>query len=257
MAMAPPPAASNPPHTWNGLLRSVDDTLALARLIARHTAPGDLIALLGQLGAGKTQFVRGLAQGLGIDDDTVSSPTFVIVQEYTDPEKPNAPVLIHIDAYRIHSLDELESIGCDDLLSPRPGPRAHETASGDQPQPPIVVIEWADRLEGHLPNDRLVVELSHATDHHRAVKVTPYGSWIPRMQAMAAALQPFASATPSKPPPAKPRVDKCPICRKPVTEDRDPFPFCSQRCRQVDLSRWLGEKYLISRPIEASDWDET
>ena len=258
--------------------------LALAAVVAQYIQPGDLIALDGELGAGKTQFVRGLARGMGIDDSAVSSPTFVIVQEYPPPEAPapeapetanapHPPVLVHIDAYRIHSLDELESIGWDDLANTHRVGADQDTRSHEAWIEPVVVIEWADRLATQLTHDRLDVEIIHTGEGTRRVVMTPMKSWVPRMTDMKAALnqcgdqrnpqqgqssQPPADAAnhhPGDPPPSPP--SRCPICSKPTITERESFPFCSKRCRQVDLSRWLGGQYFITRPIDASDLDET
>ena len=99
-----------------------------------------VIALIGQLGAGKTHFVKGLAQGLGIADD-VSSPTFSLVQEYLQGNKP----LYHFDFYRIEADEELLDLGWDDYLQ-RPG---------------IIVVEWADRYPNAFPADTHWLELRH------------------------------------------------------------------------------------------------
>ena len=94
---------------WSGLCASVDRTMALGRTLARHVAGGDVIALIGDLGAGKTCLVRGLADGLGIDASDVASPTFVLMHEYDNPT--GRPVLVHIDAYRITDAADLATIG--------------------------------------------------------------------------------------------------------------------------------------------------
>src|SRR5690606_14193324 len=93
--------------------RSASDTTSIGAAIGRLAKQGDIIALQGELGAGKTQFVRGLAMGMGIDPRSVSSPTFVFVQEY-EPEDPEALVLVHIDAYRLQGPSDLAGIGWGD-----------------------------------------------------------------------------------------------------------------------------------------------
>ena len=110
---------------------SVAETVALGERLAGRFAIGDCIALVGELGAGKTAFVRGLAVGLGITDERmVSSPTYVLVQEYAGRTR-----LYHVDLYRLPSAeDELDNLGLDEMLSDG-----------------IVVIEWADRAENALP----------------------------------------------------------------------------------------------------------
>jgi tRNA threonylcarbamoyladenosine biosynthesis protein TsaE len=104
---------------------SEDDTRALARELAADLAAGDTILLIGDLGAGKTAFVRGLAEGLGIDPGEVTSPTFTLVHEYRGGRLP----LIHVDLYRLDAAD-LDEIGLDADLA----------AQG------VLAIEWAERL---------------------------------------------------------------------------------------------------------------
>ena len=101
-------------------------------------AEGGAIALAGDIGAGKTLFVKGLAEGLGVAPELVSSPTFVIANEY-----PFAAgrVLAHVDLYRVTSLAELEATGFLDWLTPEN----------------VVAVEWADRLPEALPADRLSI----------------------------------------------------------------------------------------------------
>ena len=103
--------------------------------------PGLVVGLVGPLGAGKTVFVKGLAEGLGVDARLVSSPTFVIAQQYPLLEGPR--VLHHLDFYRLESVEDLDSIGFDDLFG-RGG---------------VLAVEWADRFPGVLGPDWLEVEI--------------------------------------------------------------------------------------------------
>jgi tRNA threonylcarbamoyladenosine biosynthesis protein TsaE len=121
---------------------SPDATRAAGRLLAGAVDErGALVALIGPLGAGKTLFVKGLAEGLGLDPARVASPTFVIASEYVAPEGRR---LAHVDLYRLQSEAELEAVGFLDLLAPGA----------------IVAVEWGDRLPGALPEDRLEVEIA-------------------------------------------------------------------------------------------------
>ena len=106
------------------------ETLELARKLAQEAQPGDVFALNGQLGAGKTVFARGFAEGLGIDSH-ITSPTFTIMQAYEDGRLP----FYHFDIYRISDIMELYDIGFDDYLS----------GQG------VSVIEWADMAKVLLP----------------------------------------------------------------------------------------------------------
>lgn len=116
-------------------------TFEIAALLGRSIgANGLALGLVGPLGSGKTVFVKGLAEGLGVDPAAVSSPTFVIAQQYFVPEGPEA--LHHLDLYRLESEAELESIGFLDWL--RPGQ--------------VLAVEWLDRFPHVLGEDRLVLE---------------------------------------------------------------------------------------------------
>ena len=128
------------------LAHSESETHAAGRALAPQIAPGTIVLLYGDLGAGKTVFVRGLAEGLGLDPEAVSSPTFTIVQEYRGP----AVTLQHVDLYRL-SPREVEDLALEDLLS----------AST------VMAIEWAERLD-RMPRGSVVeVRLEHAGDARR------------------------------------------------------------------------------------------
>jgi len=110
------------------------ETLALAGSFAREhnlVKSGGIVTLSGELGAGKTRFIKGVVAAMGGDADDVNSPTYTIVNEY---ETPNGTVG-HMDAYRLSGEDELETIGWDELLE----------------RCTLVLIEWAERIEGALP----------------------------------------------------------------------------------------------------------
>jgi tRNA threonylcarbamoyladenosine biosynthesis protein TsaE len=112
------------PDGSEALTSSAEETEALAARFASHLRTGDLLLLVGELGAGKTTFVRGLARGLGVRGD-VMSPTFQLVRLY-----PGNPSLAHVDLYRIGRSAELEELGLSDLL-----------------EESVVVVEWGDRLD--------------------------------------------------------------------------------------------------------------
>jgi tRNA threonylcarbamoyladenosine biosynthesis protein TsaE len=131
------------------ITQSEDETAAAGEQLARTLEAGDVVLLYGDLGAGKTAFVRGMARGLGADPDEVSSPTFTLVQQYTGA----GPTLYHVDLYRLDP-DEIDDLGLDDLVS------------GDD----IVAIEWADRWRGR-PNDVVEVRLAERGDDQRSIDI--------------------------------------------------------------------------------------
>lgn len=134
--------------------RTREETERVGEMLGRAARPDDVIALWGELGAGKTTLVRGIAHGLGIDEREVTSPTFVIVHEHDGGRLP----LFHIDMYRLAPGDT-PSTGWDEALS-----------SGG-----VAAIEWPDRVEAALPADRLDVRLSHQGGDERQIRIEPTG----------------------------------------------------------------------------------
>lgn len=128
---------------------SPEATHALGRRLAEHLRPGDVVALYGDLGAGKTQLVKGIAAGLGIPDEEVSSPTFTLVHEYRDGRLP----LYHFDAYRLRNLEEFFDLGYEEYFY------------GDG----VSVVEWADRVEPLLPPHALRLRLEHLGGDRRRI----------------------------------------------------------------------------------------
>jgi len=129
--------------------RSPEETHAVGARLAERLGPGDVVALTGELGAGKTCFTQGLARGLGVTGRVVS-PTFVLVNEY----RGRMPVH-HVDAYRTESLTELLDLGLDELFS------------GDG----VTVVEWADKLLPLLPARTIHVHIEGVGDEPRIVTI--------------------------------------------------------------------------------------
>ncbi|HVZ94217.1 MAG TPA: tRNA (adenosine(37)-N6)-threonylcarbamoyltransferase complex ATPase subunit type 1 TsaE [Phycisphaerales bacterium] len=203
-------------------------TIALGADLGRLLRAGDVVALHGELGAGKTRFVRGLARGMGADPDAVSSPTFVVMQEYAAP----GANLIHIDAYRLQGGDELDAIGWDRIADGRS----------------VLAIEWAERIESELPargtgqaGARFDVVLEHQGDELRRLTIEGPAERLLELPGTR---------------PAEGITRACPSCSKTVGEDCPTFPFCSPRCRDADLGKWFTESYRISREIKEADLDE-
>jgi len=136
---------------------SESETEALGATLGQLLQPGDVLALVGDLGAGKTCLTRGLAAGLGIDEP-VTSPTFILVAEYTTAA--GFP-LYHADCYRLeHAASEAQSIGLDELLL----------------DDGVAVVEWAERIEPLLPPDHLRITLVVLDDTHRELIFAPHGT---------------------------------------------------------------------------------
>ena len=132
--------------------RCEEDTLELAENIESEKFDGMVICLNGELGSGKTVFVKGFAKALGIQE-TVTSPTFSLVKEYHDGEMS----LFHMDVYRME--DSKENFGLDDYLN----------------QDGICIIEWPEMIEDQLPEERLDVRIKVIDDDVRVFVFTPHG----------------------------------------------------------------------------------
>ena len=128
---------------------SPDETLVIGERLAARLGPGDVVACLGELGAGKTCFIQGLARGLGVTSE-VTSPTFVLVNQY----RGRVPVY-HLDAYRTLSLTELVDIGVEEMLH------------GDG----VTVVEWADKLLPLLPSRTITVTIAGLGDEPRHITI--------------------------------------------------------------------------------------
>lgn len=149
---------------------SVDSTRRLAAAIADLARPGDLILLIGDLGAGKTAFAQGFASGLGVSDK-VTSPTFALVQSYEGRIGLN-----HLDVYRLGHMSETADLGLSELLD----------------DDAVTLIEWGDMILSALPREYLQVQIlaDETEDDCRDVTIVPRGAiWRPRMNALALALQ--------------------------------------------------------------------
>jgi tRNA threonylcarbamoyladenosine biosynthesis protein TsaE len=137
--------------------RSADETLALAGAVGNMLRPGDVILIVGELGAGKTVFARGVARALGVAEPVVS-PSFTIVREYYG----RVP-LVHVDVYRIDTIQELHDLGFEEVV--------REDA--------VTLVEWGDVIDALLPRERLDVLLDPGTtDDERIIELEGHGpSW--------------------------------------------------------------------------------
>ena len=150
----PPPRDSAIP--WADVSTAVtttpDETVAAGRALAARLAPGSTVALSGELGAGKTHFVRGVVGGWGGAEDA-TSPTFTLVHEYATPRGP----VFHLDLYRAASAGEIWASAHDELENP----------DG------LVVVEWADRFPALLPPDAVRVTIAHHGEGRRLITIAP------------------------------------------------------------------------------------
>jgi tRNA threonylcarbamoyladenosine biosynthesis protein TsaE len=140
--------------TLDFISRSPDQTRRLGMRIGNLLQPGDVLALTGDLGSGKTTFVQGIAEGWG-SIDAVSSPTFVLVNVY---RRSDESLLHHMDAYRIESAMEAEDLDVDAMIS-----------TG------ALIVEWADRIAEVLPRDILWVKMTWIADEQRNLVFNPSG----------------------------------------------------------------------------------
>jgi len=131
---------------------SPGDTIELGRKIGSQLKGGEVIAVCGQLGSGKTHLIKGVAAGAGAKDHrNVNSPTFVIVNEYAGRLD-----IYHIDAYRLNSVSEFEMLGFDDFCYPQS----------------VVLIEWANKIESALQAiDYIRIELEHTGENKRKIHI--------------------------------------------------------------------------------------
>lgn len=130
---------------------SPEETIAFGRELASRLEAGDVVALYGTLGAGKTHLVKGICAGLGIDEAEVSSPTFTVVHEYEGRDFP----VYHFDAYRIERPDEFYELGYEEYFY------------GEG----ICLVEWPEHIEALLPKDALRLRLAHAGEQTRTIEV--------------------------------------------------------------------------------------
>jgi len=134
--------------------RSPEQTRRIGVRLGGALQAGDIICLQGDLGAGKTTFVQGIAQGWG-SKDSVSSPTFILVNVY---RRSDGSQLFHMDAYRLDSTPEAEELDLDTMLAQGP-----------------LIVEWPERIDGLVPAENLWVKLEHVDEQEREMKFKSHG----------------------------------------------------------------------------------
>jgi tRNA threonylcarbamoyladenosine biosynthesis protein TsaE len=208
---------------------SPDHTAAFAAGLASVLAEGDVLRLEGDLGAGKTTFVRALAAALGVPTALVSSPTFVFINEYPLPAAVRGITrLAHVDAYRLRGIDELESLGWDRIM-------LDSRAAGH-----VVLCEWPERIEGALPAPCVRVSLRGIGETERRITLELPDSFSSR---------PGVAELIEREP------IRCPTTGVWVEPTRPSYPFAGERERLADLHNWFSGSYSISREIREDDLD--
>jgi tRNA threonylcarbamoyladenosine biosynthesis protein TsaE len=132
---------------------SEEETVELGRATSRGLRGGELVLLVGDLGLGKTVFARGMALGLGIAPEEVSSPSFTLIQEYGGGRL----TLFHVDLYRINTDEELATLGLEEILDSNA----------------VVVVEWGEKLSPHQRRDAIVVRFHDVGEGSRRIEVIP------------------------------------------------------------------------------------
>lgn len=132
--------------------KSIEDTMELAENIESEKFPGMVICLIGELGSGKTVFVKGFAKSLGIEE-TVTSPTFNLIKEYNNSEMP----LYHMDVYRLNG--DASTLGLEDYFN----------------KEAISMIEWSDLITDYLPEERLEIKFKVIDENTRVLVLKPFG----------------------------------------------------------------------------------
>lgn len=229
---------------------SEDQTVALGESLGRLLRPGDVLGLDGDLGAGKTRLVRGIAESLGIDPAQVSSPTYVLIHEYR-PGGPDgvgrAPSnrhvgthtpLFHMDAYRLTGPDELDSLGMDRVLE----------AFG------VTVIEWFGRVAAGLASEPSLarVRIQAVGPEERRLDLVAPPSWTlrPEWDRLALSAEPREGEGLDNLPTGWAR---CPVTGRGVAPETPTFPFADEKAKLADLGRWLSGAYVVSRGLTEDD----
>ena len=204
-------------------LRDADETESFAKALGILCKGGERFALSGEMGAGKTTFVRGLASGLGIESHEISSPTFTRIQEHEGrSEGAHSPrCLVHVDAYRLEDPSELDELGWSDILQQR-----HN----------VVVVEWPQKISGSFGESVVEMELFHVASESDGLagRELIFNSTLPDELRR----QLFTS---------------CRTCQRELHAGISSFPFCGNTCRMADLGNWFDGNYSVSREIEEDD----
>ncbi len=213
-------------------------TRALGLGLAGLLRGGDALALTGDLGAGKTTLTRAIVQGMGGHQMQVSSPTFVIINQYPLPvPEPGEPReqpprrIAHIDAYRLSGNDDHESLGWDRYFD-----------SANHPLPDVLaIIEWPERLGSLIPPGAATISIQATGAEARRFAISFPPSWLARP-----ATESFLERAPVR----------CRVTGEWVSPLHPTYPFASARARDADLHRWFSGDYRISRSATSEDFEQ-
>ena len=135
------------------ITHSEEQTIEFAKKFANDLKGGEVLALEGELGAGKTTFIKGLAEGLKVVD-TITSPTFVLLKEYKGKINDKKISFVHVDAYRVDDIEDIKSVGIEDYLGR---------------EDVILAIEWAEKIKDILPESTINVSFRHIKEKEREI----------------------------------------------------------------------------------------
>ncbi len=158
MKKQPTLPATQTPHMLDFISHSPAQTERIGQRLGELVAPGDVLLLMGDFGVGKTHLVKGAVRGLG-SSDLVTSPSFVLINEYQTQAHPRKLTIYHVDLYRIDDPHELAGIGLEELWE----------SQG------VCLIEWAERAEEWLPADHLTIYMQHLAETKRVLRFVPHG----------------------------------------------------------------------------------
>ena len=211
-------------------------TAAIGETIGRTLRGSDVVALAGEMGAGKTTLVRSIAVAMGIDAGEVSSPTFLVVAEHVaadaqDNAEPR-PDLVHVDAYRLGGADELDSLGWDRF-------------EGDGMASRVLIAEWPDRIGEALD------DLAGGAIAQVSLEITGRSSRRITLDLPEAWLEREAIEAMSRREPIRCRAEGVW-----VSPDNPAWPFSTARAQQADLYKWFAGDYRISRDMSEADLDQ-
>jgi len=134
---------------------NTQQTIEYARKFAKKLRGGEVVGLIGELGSGKTTFVKGLAEGLKVVEN-ITSPTFVILKSYPAEIEDRNIEFVHVDAYRIENIDDIKSVGIEDFLNRRDV---------------IIIVEWAEKIKKILPKKTIYINFKHKSEKEREISI--------------------------------------------------------------------------------------